>query len=1040
MRKLLLLLGLAVPAFAQSNYLTITVSHGLVDPSGASLASGTFCAYATDGQDNPIPFLVGSTYQALKSTVCRAVVNGALSSSLTLANPAVTQPLNVRYHFVVTNTATRQATHYPGVSIVTGGSTWDFSSWNPATGSATIPVNVITGPQGPPGTPGTGSIAGLTSDGSNGIVVAGATNLSTDLPTGHQAASANAAVTTLSVLAFGAKADAVIGKSATLTASNPVISVPSATFTSADVGKYLVCTGWSSTPFSTEPYIAQITAFNTSTTVTISPTPLHSTSCTINYGTDNTVSFNACSAAVVASSSAGGICTIPAGSYFLATSPYYVVTGASDDGSYGQPAGGTGGTLTCTVSGVAPFGLSGCSVGAAGSGYSPSATLQTTISGGCGPQGYNGGNCGQAWVTATTNSSGQLSGATVVYAGFNFVSPPTVTVVKLGGDGATATATVSAGSINSTTVTAGGGGYAPSVSTLNVFGIGGTGCAPVAHANAGTIITAQGTATTNASGVVTSISMSNAGSGCSTPPALIFGDFACSNAQCSNIAPLVPFTIPVQIIGRARVSWRGMGSNNDSAVRLYSAWDGKSVSANEPAIFGGNFGSQGFSGIDFENYFIGMVGSNGFAVGGNSGGINFADLRQLTFGSNGGIGVWSKTLDLGTIISDINLNGRASWINGGQWSQRADSANAAAGYLNAESISNIITFGHPYDSVSIALDDWFGSNFWGVQYRSTSTFNAGETCKFPQTPTLRQTDLWITANPGANSSCYRGITGSGFVSYTQGGGGGTPIVNLTVKGVNRYIFQGDLVGSSIDTSSCENCVPIISDPYRNSATQESDFVFTVGTSFKNTGSAGAVQQALWDVRSAIGLPTIASWQGVTCLACSANPSYFGNTWLSAANTPQNESYYVGLAVPANGGRIANNPSGGIAFGGPSPGFTRMFLMAPAKNTSDVILDMTAGFRLGNAAPANHYVCGNGSVYADSSTPCIAAVTGTFTCTSGGTILVNNAGFLATSTVSFGIKTVGGTPGQLAQTTPVPATSFSVICSTGDTSTYNYRIH
>lgn len=178
MRKLLLLLCCAVPAFAQSNYLTVTVSHGLVDPSGAPLAQGTFCAYATDGQDNPIPFLVGSAYQALKSTVCRNVVNGVLASSLTLANPAATQPLNIRYHFVATNTATRQQTHYPGVSIVTGGSTWDFSSWNPATGIGTIPVNVITGPTGatgaagaagPPG--GSLSYPSVVSDGAGGLTL-----------------------------------------------------------------------------------------------------------------------------------------------------------------------------------------------------------------------------------------------------------------------------------------------------------------------------------------------------------------------------------------------------------------------------------------------------------------------------------------------------------------------------------------------------------------------------------------------------------------------------------------------------------------------------------------------------------------------------------------------------------------------------------------------------------------------------------------------------------------------------------------------------
>lgn len=145
MKKLLaLLFGVSLPlcAVAQSNYVTITTTSGIVDASGTALPSGTFCAYATDATDSPIPFEVNGTFQAVKATVCRNIVSGTLATSLQLANPAVTQPLNIRYHITITNTLTHQVTQYPGVSIVTGGSSWDWSSWNPATGSTSIPINI----------------------------------------------------------------------------------------------------------------------------------------------------------------------------------------------------------------------------------------------------------------------------------------------------------------------------------------------------------------------------------------------------------------------------------------------------------------------------------------------------------------------------------------------------------------------------------------------------------------------------------------------------------------------------------------------------------------------------------------------------------------------------------------------------------------------------------------------------------------------------------------------------------------------------------
>jgi len=66
--------------------------------------------------------------------------------------------------------------------------------------------------------------------------------------------------------------------------------------------------------------------------------------------------------------------------------------------------------------------------------------------------------------------------------------------------------------------------------------------------------------------------------------------------------------------------------------------------------------------------------------------------------------------------------------------------------------------------------------------------------------------------------------------------------------------------------------------------------------------------------------------------------------------------------------------------------------------------------------------------------------GTFVCTSGGSIVVSNANYLATSDVVITNNSPGGTvswaPNIKAST---PGTSFTVICATSDTSTYNYDI-
>jgi hypothetical protein len=151
-----------------------------------------------------------------------------------------------------------------------------------------------------------------------------------------------------------------------------------------------------------------------STTLVLNKTAANTTNAYITWGTDNVPALNACAAAVAAAG--GGTCAIPAGGYLLATSPYYVLTGASDDGSYGTPAGGSGAAIAPTLSGGTSGSITGWTVSNGGSGYTPNSTLQVSINGGC-TLGYDMGPCGWAFATASTNASGQVVAVTNVDGG-----------------------------------------------------------------------------------------------------------------------------------------------------------------------------------------------------------------------------------------------------------------------------------------------------------------------------------------------------------------------------------------------------------------------------------------------------------------------------------------------------------------------------------------------------------------------------------------------------------------------------------------------
>lgn len=694
----------------------------------------------------------------------------------------------------------------------------------------------------------TGTVSGsnLTSGGHasadlpiSGGTMTGVLNLSGDTPTGHQAASSNASVVTFSVLAYGAKGDMLpVGHNvfvqATFTSGSNVVYVPGASFTSADVGKYIGPAGFGMPELGYQPAIAQIIGVNDSTHIVISVNATVSGNSYIVWGTDNTPAFEACQEAAYASVAANtaATCFVPSGTYMFATSPYYVLTGAQDDGGYSQPGGGSGAAFTCTPSSGL---LNSCTVTAGGSGYTPNAVLQTTLSGGCPTSGY--APCQGAFVTAATNASGVVVSATPVYGGFGYTSTVSGTVNILGGDGAAATATLTGTTMNVPALTAGGAGY-PTSSYLTWYAIGG-GCTS-GYTQGGVKVSGYGTVPTNSSGVASgTMTVTSNATGCSSAPVIVFTNFGACNTgtlaspsytQCTNLAPLAPLKLPVNILIRGGVAFSSNGA------LLYSPWDGSNT-LNQPVLFGGSFkvGSDVTGPITLYGFFDVAAVNN----------INYSKLSNITF--DGGIGLWTGATDIGSYFDRLSFNTGASWSNGGAWTHRSD-LSAGTSFWNESGVTNMVVRSY-YNST---LDDWFNNNFWHAEFSGAST-DMPETCAFPETLNQRQTseDLSRGLHTG-NTMCYRGITSLGLAVLMRDNGNslGGDVNGLVTKNISRYIFDGPLSFTLINAGA-EASTPLASDPYRAAATQEGALILTtggVGGILRNINpyySANSIQYYLW---------------------------------------------------------------------------------------------------------------------------------------------------------------------------------------------------
>ena len=736
------------------------------------------------------------------------------------------------------------------------------------------------------------------------------------------------------VLSYGAKADMLplsgyIG--ASLTAGSSSAYVGGGNFTSTDAGKYITLapSGSWTAPFAatgnSPGNTAQIVSVTNGQTIVLSKSSTVTESAYISWGTDNVPAFNACSTAAAAAG--GGTCAIPAGNYLLATSPYYLLNGmAQDSGDYGNPGGGSGAAISCTV---AAGSLSGCTVTSGGSLYVPNTTLTLNFpqsgyaNSGC-PAVYSGA-CGQEFATVTTNGSGQVQNpVTIVYKGFGLASAPIPTVNATGGDGAAATCALTGGTCGTPSITAGGGGYPASSSNfLEVWAFN----APGGTCAGGSGVVGKGTASSNSSGAISSATWTTAPTGCgTTPPRIVFGDSSCWNAstslftaQCTNLAPLVPAAIPVQVMLELGVSWFGPAGASQDGVNLRGTWDGTTVDTvtpgimlTQPAMLGGQMQNTDLRGVTISGGFIGIFDPYN---------LNRTNIQDVGFSD--GIGMLTGAFDLNSQVNNLWFGGYAGFVNGGSWGHRSDFPLGGGGFFDVASVSNIVTEPTGYNSVAAAIDTWFDEEFWHSDFSAYAT-DMDETCGLPLAASQRQTSHSLSTPQGANTMCYKGISGFGMLNLTRDnrGAGGHPITNITGKYLYRPIYYGSLGPSNLFDASCEGCSQVASDPYRAEPIQEGAIEFNGGSGAQINGvqwSGSQVVQPIYDLSGASysgtpGAPQGLAWQNIGATS-TVNPQAVQN--LNIQTSIQNS---FGEAIGWNG---ATGIEGALTFAnqpgnGPTP--------------------------------------------------------------------------------------------------------------------------
>jgi hypothetical protein len=343
-----------------------------------------------------------------------------------------------------------------------------------------------------------------------------------------------------------------------------------------------------------------------------------------------------------------------------------------DFGDYHPSAGGGGAAAALQIVNGA---IQSCTV-SAGSGYAPSANLPVWINDST-LQGSGG------WVEVQTDPTGTPTGCLVRQAGMSYpTTGVTANVFPIGGHGASATATLSGGSITAVTVATGGSGY----TTQPPVPVG------ISGGNVGTNFFCTGpypTFTANLSGTsVSTVTVNTAGTGCtwngvntvtipaatvSTAPTpttgVVFGG-SCGGFQC---APLPPD--PVTNIGCGAALFNNLTIEGVGNPTIFGG--GPNFAFCEPTginsmnitIKNLNFDGFGFAAwFPFEVYHLTMDNLN---IGNNQWGLLYAyafngTTLPLNY-VNVNVGMTSNPPYPPSVITNINDTGLAGIICGGAW-------------------------------------------------------------------------------------------------------------------------------------------------------------------------------------------------------------------------------------------------------------------------------------------------------------------------------------------------------------------------------------
>jgi hypothetical protein len=144
MTKRILIALLLLAGFASAQNLSSVTGTKVGDGGGNLLANGQICFLGTDDNDVVVSYQRGGGGIATTDPICASITAGVIGT-LNVANPAVTQPANIKYRITVTNTdSNKVVTLLRRVSFT--GSPFNYDNYQPVIGNLTpISGNNVTG-------------------------------------------------------------------------------------------------------------------------------------------------------------------------------------------------------------------------------------------------------------------------------------------------------------------------------------------------------------------------------------------------------------------------------------------------------------------------------------------------------------------------------------------------------------------------------------------------------------------------------------------------------------------------------------------------------------------------------------------------------------------------------------------------------------------------------------------------------------------------------------------------------------------------------